>query len=87
MKSFDVQKDLYPNLQLPLGLTFFLFQNLTFGPITKKINNLSQEFLNKYCALLLGLWRTVFELMQYEKQMAAAKAEQEKKENKNNINK
>lgn len=78
LNKFDISKDLYPNLKYPLGLTFFLFQNLTFGPIAKKINTLSQEYLQKYCALLLGLWRTVFELMRYEKQMAETKKQQEK---------
>ena len=67
MKKFDIQKDLYPNLQMPLGLTFFLFQNLTFGQIARKVNKLSKEYLQKYCALTLGLWRTVFELIRYEK--------------------
>ena len=67
MKKFDIQKDLYPNLQMPLGLTFFLFQNLTFGQIARKVNKLSKEYLQKYCALMLGLWRTVFELIRYEK--------------------
>lgn len=73
MKQFDLQKDLYPYLQLPLGLSFFLFQNLTFGPISVKVNDLSKEYLQKYCALLLGLWRIVFELMVYEKQMEIIK--------------
>jgi len=67
MKKFDIQKDLYPNLQMPLGLTFFLFQNLIFGQIARKVNKLSKEYLQKYCALMLGLWRTVFELIRYEK--------------------
>ena len=67
MKKFDIQKDLYPNLQMPLGLTFFLFQNLIFGQIARKVNKLSKEYLQKYCALTLGLWRTVFELIRYEK--------------------
>lgn len=73
MKTFDIQKDLYPHLQMPLGLSFFLFQNLIFGKISQKVNGLSKEYLKKYCALLLGLWRMIFELMQYEKQMEAAK--------------
>ncbi len=67
INKFDIQKDLYPELKYPLGLAFFLFQNLTFGPITQKINSLSKEYLQKYCALILGLWRIVFELMRYEK--------------------
>ena len=77
MKKFDIQKDLYPYLQMPLGLSFFLFQNLIFGQIAKKINNLSKEYLKKYCALFLGLWRMIFELMQYEKQMEATKKKQD----------
>ncbi len=71
MQKFNIQQDLYPYLKLPLSLTFFLFQNLTFGPMSKKVNELSKEFLQKYCALFLALWRTTFELMQYEKQMVA----------------
>ncbi|MFH1457117.1 MAG: hypothetical protein ABIF17_03305 [Patescibacteria group bacterium] len=78
MKKFDIEKDLYPNLQMPLGLTFFLFQNLIFGRIALTVNKLSKEYLQKYCALLLGLWRTVFELMRYEKQMEAIKKKQDK---------
>ncbi|MFH1610675.1 MAG: hypothetical protein ABIA91_02180 [Patescibacteria group bacterium] len=87
MKEFNIQKDLYPHLQMPLGLSFFLFQNLIFGQISQKVNELSKEYLQKYCALLLGLWRMIFELMQYEKQMEVAKKKQaeetEKKEDNN----
>ena len=76
MKEFNIQKDLYPHLQMPLGLSFFLFQNLIFGKMAQKVNELSKEYLKKYCALLLGLWRMIFELMQYEKQMEAMKKKQ-----------
>jgi hypothetical protein len=86
MKEFDIQKDLYPHLQMPLGLSFFLFQNLIFGQISQKVNELSKEYMQKYCALLLGLWRMIFELMQYEKQMEAAKKKEaeEVKDNEDN---
>lgn len=67
MTKFSVEKDLYPKLKMPLGLVVFLFQNLAFGPVAEKIKNLSPEYLKKYCALLLGLWRTSFDVMAYEK--------------------
>jgi hypothetical protein len=67
LNKFSVEKDLYPKLKMPLGLVVFLFQNLSFGPIIEKVKNLSPEYLKKYCALLLGLWRTVFDIMAYEK--------------------
>ena len=75
MNTFDIQKDLYPHLKLPLSLTFFLFQNISFGPISEKVNGLSKEYLDKYCALFLALWRTIFELMRYEKQVEAQNAD------------
>lgn len=67
MTKFSVEKDLYPKLKMPLGLVVFLFQNLAFGPIGEKVKDLSPEYLKKYCALLLGLWRTSFDVMAYEK--------------------
>jgi hypothetical protein len=67
MNKFSVEKDLYPKLKMPLGLVVFLFQNLAFGPVVEKIKDLSPEYLKKYCALLLGLWRTAFDVMAYEK--------------------
>jgi len=73
MKKFNIEKDLYPDLKPPLSLVFFLFQNVTFGPISKKINGLSREYLEKYCALFLGLWRVVFDVMFYEKKKKADK--------------
>ncbi len=79
MKDFDIQKEVYPKLQLPLGLTFYLFQNLAFGKIATKVNDLSKEYKQKYAALILGIWRTVFELMQYEKMKAQQKEKEENK--------
>jgi hypothetical protein len=67
MNKFSVAKALYPKLKMPLGLVVFLFQNLAFGPIGEKVKDLSLEYLKKYCALLLGLWRTIFDVMAYEK--------------------
>jgi hypothetical protein len=67
MNKFSVEKDLYPKLKMPLGLVVFLFQNLAFGPVIEKVKDLSPEYLKKYCALLLGLWRTAFDVMMYEK--------------------
>ena len=69
LEKFDMEKDFYPHLKMPLSLVFFLFQNLTFGPISPKVNELSEEYLNKYFALFLGLWRSVFDIMVYEKRM------------------
>ncbi len=70
VNKFNLETDLYPKLKMPLSLAFFMFQNLAFGPVAAKINTLSPEYLRKYCALVLGLWRTVFELMAYERHMA-----------------
>lgn len=67
LNKFSVDKDLYPKLKMPLGLAVFLFQNLAFGPVMEKVKDLSPEYLKKYCALLLCLWRTIFDLMIYEK--------------------
>lgn len=67
LTKFDLAKDLYPKLKVPLSLAVFLFQNLTFGPMALKINSLSPEYLQKYCALFLCLWRSIFDFMAYEK--------------------
>ncbi len=76
LTKFDLAKDLYPKLKAPLSLTVFLFQNLTFGPIALKINSLSSEYLQKYCALFLCLWRSVFDFMAYERMQEQQKQNQ-----------
>lgn len=83
LQKFNLEKDLYPNLKPPLSLAFYLFQNLTFGPINKKINNLSKDYLNKYFALFLGLWRTNFEIIRMQKmQEEMEKKKEQESENK-----
>ncbi|HPA25347.1 MAG TPA: hypothetical protein PLK76_01130 [bacterium] len=76
LTKFDLAKDLYPKLKAPLSLAVFLFQNLTFGPIALKINSLSSEYLQKYCALFLCLWRSVFDFMAYERMQEQQKQNQ-----------
>lgn len=76
LTKFDLAKDLYPKLKVPLSLTVFLFQNLTFGPMALKINSLSPEYLQKYCALFLCLWRSIFDFMAYEKMSEQQKQNQ-----------
>lgn len=76
LTKFDLAKDLYPKLKMPLSLAVFLFQNLTFGPIALKINALSSEYLQKYCVLFLCLWRSIFDFMAYEKMQEKQKENQ-----------
>lgn len=86
INKFNLEADLYPKLKMPLSLAFFMFQNLAFGPVTTKINALSPEYLRKYCALVLGLWRTVFELMAYERHAAAHATEEQHATHQHNNN-
>jgi hypothetical protein len=81
LEKFDLEKDLYPKIKTPaLSISFFLFQNMIFGPISEQINALSKEYMQKYFALLLGLWRSVFEFMAYERHQEDEKNKQKNEE-------
>lgn len=86
LTKFDLNRDLFPKLKMPLSLGFYLFQNLIFGPISTQINNLSSVYLEKYTALFLTLWRSVFDYMSYEKHLANQEKEKQATDHEHNHN-
>ncbi len=76
--KLDFSRDLYPKLSEELVLPLFVLESLAFGPLSEKVNSFKQKDLEKYLALLMGLWAKIYDTLCIEKDLSIVNPKRKK---------
>lgn len=67
IKDLDVEEDIMPKLSSEMFLPFFVFFSLMMSDVWEKLNDIKrEEDLEKFYAILLGLWDEIGEMIGIE---------------------
>ncbi|MDA2922008.1 hypothetical protein MYX07_01940 [Patescibacteria group bacterium AH-259-L07] len=78
IEKWHVFKKFHSSIGHELILPFYIFETLAFGPIFEKINSLKSKQVNKYFALLMGLWDEIYAGLRVEEGLSITNPEREK---------
>lgn len=78
LKEDSIIKSLPSKLGHGLVLPFFVFDCLTYGPISEKVNALGRKKLKECLALFIGLWIEIYEVLRIEEETYISNPKREK---------